>query len=233
MTPYYSDPLVTIYHGRWEQVDGLTGFDVIVTDPPYGTGGWRRGKVGAGSNPAASLVREQWDDGDTAWLRLAEGRPVLTFWPAARTRELLTAAHDVDLTKHRALYLRKPDPKPQVAGRVAWSIEPVWCLSRDGFLLHGGTDLFTASTPRKGRDADATGHQYQKPLSFMRWLLAKTDAECILDPFMGSGTTLRAARDLGRRCIGIEEDEGWCEVAARRLQQEALPLAAHLATVPA
>jgi site-specific DNA-methyltransferase (adenine-specific) len=229
MKPYYQDDSVTIYHGRWQDLcvaGRITGYDLIVTDPPYGTGGWRRGESGAGSNPAASLVREEWDDGATRWLTLSDGQPVLSFWPAAHTRELLIEAQLVGLTKHRALYLQKPDPRPQVAGRTAWSIEPVWALSREGFVLLGGTDLFTASTPRKGRDTDATGHPYEKPLAFMRWLIGKTQAECILDPFMGSGTTLRAARDLGRRAIGIEQDERWCEIAARRCSQEVLGLSA-------
>jgi site-specific DNA-methyltransferase (adenine-specific) len=64
----------------------------------------------------------------------------------------------------------------------------------------------------------------QKPLLLMRWLLGlpETPAGVVLDPYMGSGTTLRAAKDLGRHAIGVEIEERYCEVAANRMDQEVL-----------
>ena len=85
MTPYYQDDLVTIYHGSWEMFGDAAGSGVIVTDPPYGTGGWRRPAGGAGSDPSAGLVIEAWDDGAVDWLYELADWPVITFWPAART----------------------------------------------------------------------------------------------------------------------------------------------------
>jgi len=67
-------------------------------------------------------------------------------------------------------------------------------------------------------------HKNEKPLNLMIRLVSWLNAETILDPFMGSGTTLRAAKDLGRRAIGIEIEEKYCEIAAKRLSQEVLPL---------
>ena len=226
MKPYYERGGIVIYHADCREVLptlAAGSVDLVLTDPPYGTGGWRRLEAGAGSNPSGALVTEAWDDGAVDWLALCRC-PVLTFWPPARTWELLTAAREVGMDKHRCLYMRKRDPKPLPGGRMRWSVEPIWSLSSAGFVLMGGDDCIEVSTPRAGRDHDATGHPYQKPLDALTWLLAKTAATFTLDPFMGSGTTLVAAKMLGRRAIGIEAEERWCEVAARRLSQDVLPL---------
>jgi site-specific DNA-methyltransferase (adenine-specific) len=228
--PYYDHNGIIIYHGRCEDILPAIVLPphVVITDPDYGTGGWRRLESGAGSNPAAALVQEDWDQGGTDWLRLLTTDVVFTFWPSCFALPLLATAVDVGLVKHRTLYMRKRDPKPQVAGRTRWSVEPIWVLSHTGFVLLGGDDVYEASTPRSGRDKDATGHPYQKPLGVMQWLISKTTHPLIVDPKMGSGTTLDAACIMGRAAIGIEQDEQWCEVAAhrlaRRLQQEVLPL---------
>lgn len=79
----------------------------------------------------------------------------------------------------------------------------------------------TVSTPNTEHE---TGHESQKPIRLMTWLLNTLRGETILDPFSGSGTTLRAAKDLGRKSIGIEIEERYCEIAAKRLAQEVLPL---------
>ena len=70
-------------------------------------------------------------------------------------------------------------------------------------------------------NAERVGHPTQKPLAVMTWCLS---AQTILDPFLGSGTTLRASKDLGRKAIGIEIEERYCEIAAKRLSQEVFTL---------
>jgi DNA modification methylase len=82
-------------------------------------------------------------------------------------------------------------------------------------------------------------HPAQKPLELMAWCISECpdQPQTILDPFMGSGTTLRAAKDLGRKAIGIEIEERYCEIAAKRMEQEILteaasPLAGWIEPVP-
>ena len=71
---------------------------------------------------------------------------------------------------------------------------------------------------------DGAEHPAQKPEDLMRWciLQAGDEYQTILDPFCGSGTTLRAAKDLGRKAIGIEIEEKYCEIAANRMSQEVM-----------
>jgi len=227
MQPYYEHAGITIYHGDCRDVlSGFSDVDLIFSDPPYGTGGWRRDRSGNGHDPSASLIVESWDDGAVDWLGLLPPsvRACAAFWPAARTRRLLVAADAAGLTKHRTLYMRKRDPKPMPAGRIRWSVEPIWVLSRDGYVLLGGDDVYETTTPRLGRDSEAVDHPYQKPLDVVLWALGKLDGALICDPFLGSGTTLAAAKLLGRRAIGIEIEERYCEIAARRLSQEVMEL---------
>lgn len=209
-----------LWHGDCREVlPLLPRFDLVLTDPPYGTGGWRRDAAGAGSNPAAKLVREQWDDGALEWLMQCRGAPVLTFWPAAHMPALMGAAVACGYDKVRMLYMRKRDPKPQVGGRVAWSVEPIVALGKEGFQLYGGTDWCEASTPRLNRDTDATGHPYQKPLQVMAWALDKVRCESVTDVFMGSGTTGVAAVLAGRRFFGVEQDRAYFEMACERISR--------------
>ena len=80
--------------------------------------------------------------------------------------------------------------------------------------------VLAALLPRAAALKDGKQHATQKPVALMKWCIEKyPDAQTILDPFMGSGTTLVAARDLGRKCIGIELEERYCEIAAKRLAQ--------------
>ena len=86
------------------------------------------------------------------------------------------------------------------------------------------SDVITVNPPLFRTHPENVAHPAQKPLSLIRRLLELGGGASVLDPFMGSGTTLRAAKDLGRKAIGIEIEERYCEIAARRMGQEVLPL---------
>jgi DNA modification methylase len=73
-------------------------------------------------------------------------------------------------------------------------------------------------------NGERVGHPTQKPLRVMLWTLSRLPGGDVLDPFCGSGTTLVAAKNAGRKAIGIEVDERYCEMAAKRLSQEVLPM---------
>ena len=119
------------------------------------------------------------------------------------------------------LYAKKGDPVFNNIGRVATSAA----------LKNIGKSVAKEKSVWKTRGFNNTcseyvGHPTQKPLKIIRRIIENSSLEnySILDPFIGSGTTLVAAKELGRKAIGIEIEEKYCEIAAKRLSQEVLPL---------
>ena len=217
LEPYYADEWATIYHG--DALDVLAvlqqdDFAVLVTDPPYG--------IGYRSNSLrVTMARSINGDEDTAVRDAALAwwgeRPALVFgtWRAPRpagTQMLLVWDTKGALGMGDLSLPWKP------------AHQEVYVLGR-GFKGPRTSDVLTCA-PVQSMARNGRVHPHQKPVALMAALLAKCPAGPVLDPFMGSGTTLRAAKDLGRRCIGIEIEERYAEIAARRLEQDVLPLAA-------
>lgn len=206
VAPYYDHGGITIYHGDCREIlPNLPVADLVLTDPPYGIGKlWQGGKGhGWARAQAQGEDRNEWDaaapDEETLALVLARGRHAV-IWGGNYFR----------LEPSRGwLVWNKPERNFTLSeAELAWT-------SRDNVIR-------VYDHPRSESDRE---HPTQKPLKLMHWCLAMfPKAQTVLDPFMGSGTTLRAAKDMGRRAIGIEIDEWWCEVAARRLSQEVLDL---------
>lgn len=213
MKPYYQHGGITIYHGNaLEVLPSLEPVDLVLTDPPYGIG-HRRGQCrdrGKGLSLGASrIIGDDSHFDPSPWLSF----PEVIMWGANFYADKLPA------------------------GR--WLVWDKQC--------HGGSGDFSEAEiawHSRGRAIKIFRHMWlgvqrasevgmsrlhptQKPEVLMAWCIKQAQATgVILDPFMGSGTTLRAAKDLGRQAVGIEICEAYCEIAARRLSQEVLPLTA-------
>lgn len=214
--PYYSDDAVTIYHGDCREITEWLAADVLVTDPPYGMA-HRSSRNGAYGDCSVE------GDTDTTVRDTVVGlwgtKPALIFgrWsmprPAA-TRMILTW----DKGEHVGMGDLALPWKPNT--------EEVYVLG-SGYGGRRGSSVLRhyaiAGTVGR-RDQGTRLHPMEKPLGLLRDLIVKCPSGVIADPFMGSGSTLRAAKDLGRRAIGVEIDERYCEIAARRMGQEVLAL---------
>lgn len=226
MMPYYDDGQCTIYHGDCREVlPHLPVVDSVITDPPYGDvthQGARSVTATRALVPFASTTADALRD----LLAVLSGR--CRRWCVA-TMEWQHIAVLEQTPPAGWRFVRfgiwvKPNGAPQFTGdRPAPGWEGVAMLHRDNSRLrwNGGGQHGVWTIPKV-----EGAHPTEKPLRLLcTWVGQFTDAgDLVLDPFMGSGTTLRAAKDLGRRAIGIEIEERYCEIAAKRLQQMVLPL---------
>lgn len=219
MKPYYQDDLVTIYHGDCRE--WMPKADVIVTDPPYGIGwdtGDHRGSVRASRGHTFAPIVGDAEPFDPAFL-LRMGLPTLLFGGNHYASRLPDSPGWV--TWDKRLGMNSTD---QSDCELAWTN----FLTRARMVryqFNGGGALARENGIPAGRGKPVSLHPTQKPLSVMRQVIEWAPTGTILDPFMGSGTTLVAAKSLGRKSIGIEIEERYCEVAAQRCAQEVLGLA--------
>ena len=219
--PYYADEHVTLYHGDCREVTDWLSAAVLVTDPPYGIG-WNRGERAATHNPAGhdgikgdsdTSVR---DEAVAAW---GAERPALVFGS-------LRAAYPAGWK--RMLVFHKPVVGSGLYGnRMPWftSWEPIFALGEwsDQTPRHDAV-ISTRALSASGYSGYATRYQHPhaKPVDVMETLIAACPPGVIADPFAGAGSTLIAARNLGRKAVGVEVDERYCERAAKRLCQGVL-----------
>lgn len=250
MTPYYEQSGVTIYHGDCREVlSCLRGADHVITDPPYSDyvhSKSRRGGAdappldGSGRTSQASFSRVK----TLGFEALTdEVRLFVADWLSRHVTRWSLVFSDVESTGlwRDALvvggldYVRtgawvKIGATPQFTGdRPAVGFEAITiCHPKGRKRWNGGGSHAVWSYPivLNQSHSDPRLHTTQKPEPLMLELvrLFTDGGDTIVDPFMGSGTTLAAAKRLGRKAIGIELEERYCEIAARRLQQEALPL---------
>lgn len=235
MTPYYSDELVTLYHGDSREVlSTIAGpVDAVITDPPYGIG------VAAWDQPitwegwAAKLVRRGGFVVAFGLLRtLAPVCGALEMHGLVMEQEMVWSRGTLGTGGNRfgrshelfAIYSRPPREAPRV-DRVRVPYAPASKPSRSHKRNPLGAAPGSIWYVHETSGSYATHeHETEKPLPLFHQLVeALTDeGNVILDPFAGSGTMLRAAKDCGRRSIGIELDERHCEIAVKRLAQGVL-----------
>lgn len=252
--PYYEQDGITIYHGDCREIlPGLTA-DCCITSPPYNLGGRPWPHLGNWKPGDAAGSRSKWRNGSDAGGGMQYGEhydamPWATYveWQ----RDVLTMLWQLIPSTGAIFYNHKPrvigaklwlplellPPVVMLRQIVIWARpgglnynptafvpthEWIMLLAKPDFRLRskgvsGLGDVWRMSP-------DDNPHPAPFPLDLPARVLEAVEAETILDPFMGSGTTLRAAKDAGRRAVGIEIEERYCEIAARRLDQTVLAL---------
>lgn len=235
--PYYEDDAVTIYHGdNREILPLLAGIGLVVTSPPYNLNG--DGNVSAGTafrnlgDGYASYSDDMPHDLYVGWQR----HTLRLLWATLADDGAIYYNHKVRVGGDRCKFPHELVPTDlPIRQQIVWdrgsgfNRQFTYYVPRHELILLIAKPAFRTNT----RSVDdvwtipfETGgeHPAPFPLKLARLAVNTTDAEVVLDPFMGSGTTLRAAKDCGRRAIGIEMDERYCEIAAKRMGQEVLAL---------
>ena len=240
VSPYYEQEGITIYQGDcFEILHELGSIDAVVTDPPYSSGGAFRGDRAkstvtkyVNSDTAAYRPEFAGDSRDqrsfaawcTMWLNAARYacKPSAILCSFIDWRQLPTMTDAVQAagwTWRNLATWWKPGIRMQ-RGQFSGSAEYVV------YATNGPADTdFDGAQQNVFRCApvDDKLHIAEKPTGVMGWVLAVVrPGSLVLDPFMGSGATLVAAKKAGHRGIGIEVDERYCEIAAKRLAQGAL-----------
>lgn len=243
VTPYYSDGFVTLYHGdALDVLPELSGIGAVITDPPYSSGGAFRGDRMASTvtkyvNSDTASYRPEFagDNRDqrsfaawcTLWLNAAraasvQGAVLASFIDWRQLPTLTDAVQGGGWIWRGLATWWKPGIRMQRA-RFSSSAEYIVYATHGEVIDHDGAPQNVFKCP----PAPDKQHVAEKPLQVMHWILGAVPPRClIVDPFMGSGTTLIAARDLGFPIVGIDADERYCEMAARRLSQSVLELGA-------
>lgn len=226
--PYYDDGVVQLWHGDCFEHRAWLSADVLMTDPPFGRA-WKQGRLRARpgwhgesvANPgiAGDLGTGTRDDALYLW---GVTRPALMFGDL-----MLPPPPGTVLV---GVYRKPPDAGMRGAkGGVRRDLEALHLIGPWANGMGGRSALFTTAAATVGNPsgiaARAGGHPHAKPLDLLEELLTDVvPPGVVADPFAGAGSTLLAARALGRRAVGVELEERWCEAAARRLAADVLPL---------
>lgn len=199
--PYYQDDAVAIYHADCRE--WMPDADVTITDPPYNVG----------LDYSGGDKRTDYAEWTAEWFQLAP-KPLVVTPGHANLAMWLT------MERPRWICAWVKPNQNSASALNGWNIwEPLLVYGKHRKPV--GHDAWTVPIALQ---SDTGDHPCPKPLGLYRRLVEvfSLETDTILDPFAGSGTTLRAAKDLGRKAIGIEVEERYCEIAAQRCSQEVL-----------
>ena len=224
MKPYYNHDGLTIYHADCREVLADVSADLLLTDPPYGLGAARRNFGGNGvkrhmTGLVAGKAIPKRDYGDSAWDDATCDQELLNLAISRCPYQVIWGGNYFDLGPSRCCLVwdKLRGNTDYADAEIAWTnFDRVVRVIRwrwNGFLQQNS-----------GNDKEERWHPTQKPLSVMAWAInqAPDTPSSILDPWLGSGTSLVAAKVAGMTGIGIEIEEKYCEIAAKRLSQEVL-----------
>lgn len=207
MKPFYEDSAVTIYHGRAEEVvPNLGRFDLLLADPPYGIDADNRNRILSRVKLATPR-----DYGESQWDKSPISKELMNLIRSVCDKQIIWGGNYYEL--------------PPCVGPLIWDKENTGDFA-DGEMAWNnlGTALRIKRHMWNGmlrKDNESRQHPTQKPLAIIQWCISLAgDIHTILDPTAGSGTTGRAAKNLGKKATLVEGEERYCEIAAKRMQQE-------------
>src|SRR3974390_526540 len=208
--PYYQEDGITIYHGDCREIlPCLAPVDLLVTDPPYGIG------EAAGKNKSRSKLAVSKDYGCAEWDSSPPPEWVFGLMRSMSTFQIIFGGNYFQLPPSSCwLVWDKVNGETDFADcELAWT-NISKAVRRIKWMWHG-------MLQEDMRNKEFRSHPTQKPVAVMKWAISQAPDGCktLCDPFMGSGTTLVAAKQLGLKAIGIEIEERYCEAAVKRLSQ--------------
>lgn len=203
MKPYYEHAGITIYHADCrEVVPSLGMFDLLLADPPYGIGAATKGFRGSVVNGWTDFGHQEWDS-------IPVSINELSALMAHAEESIIWGGNYFALPPSMGFLIWDKGQRDFSLADCEYAWRSKQCAAR----------IFEYARAKALQDVKQ--HPTQKPLELMRWCLQQAGSvETVLDPYMGSGTTLRACKDAGIKCVGIEINEQYAEIAAKRLEQE-------------